>query len=147
MPEVDHVSLKRRLARLLHKWLISPILVVLAVRATLILVHAFASRNKPDLETWHRRVPEGEFTRRDLKPGYDLARYLQVEQALDVHGKTSLDGGLEVTPAEDESTAMRVRGDASSRRRCRSPRWPPRRHRSSPPCTCCTGRRPLPTAS
>ncbi|MCZ6835084.1 MAG: alpha/beta hydrolase [Planctomycetota bacterium] len=82
MSDQVHVSFTRRLARRLHKWFITPILIVIAVLLTLVLVQAFASRSMPDLESWHQRVPDGEFTKRDLKPEYDLAQYLQNEQWL-----------------------------------------------------------------
>ena len=50
----DEPRLERRVVRLLVRWSIHPILLVVATLATLQLAQAFASRKMPDLQSWHQ---------------------------------------------------------------------------------------------
>ena len=73
---------KRKLILRIFRWCVHSVLVVIAILATLILVTAFASRSKLDLESWHRDPIDGEFVAADLTAGYTLAQYLVVEETL-----------------------------------------------------------------
>jgi alpha-beta hydrolase superfamily lysophospholipase len=79
---MKHRTWKQHSLRLILRWVLRPVLLLFVIFATLILVGAFASRKKPALETWHRVVPEGEFTAADLEGGFTFAEYLALEDRL-----------------------------------------------------------------
>ena len=64
------------------RWILRVVVIVVAIVATLILVRAFESRKMPDLERWHREAPAGEFTAADLRAGFGLQEYLELENRL-----------------------------------------------------------------
>lgn len=68
-----------------RKWVVRVLRLLglgLAVVATFVLASAYLARQHPDLEAWHREVPEGEFRASDLDEDFDLADYLAIEEAL-----------------------------------------------------------------
>jgi hypothetical protein len=52
------------------------------VIATLLLAAAFNDRRLPDLETWHRSAPQGEFRANDAVAGFGLDDHLRLEDRL-----------------------------------------------------------------
>jgi alpha-beta hydrolase superfamily lysophospholipase len=61
---------------------IKVVLACVLVVATLLLAQAFADRRFPDLESWQKRGPTGEFTAGDAREGYTFADYLRDEERL-----------------------------------------------------------------
>ena len=72
----------RRVLRIVDRWVVRPVLIVIAVLATLILVRAFDARRMPDLKPWHDTIPPGDFTEADLVEGFTFEQYLQLEEKL-----------------------------------------------------------------
>ena len=54
----------------------------ITVLATLWLVRAFESRNKPDMHVWHTYETEQEFRARDYPDGITLGEYFELEDRL-----------------------------------------------------------------
>jgi alpha-beta hydrolase superfamily lysophospholipase len=62
---------------ILRKWLFLIIFVL-----ALLLSGAFLSLRKPDLASWHHKVPKGEFRAQDYSSDYTLAQYQELEARL-----------------------------------------------------------------
>ena len=78
----DELKVKPHIVKVLISWVLHSLLIALAVVMTIVLVTAFASRNKPALEMWHHVPLENEFVAKDLTEDYGLDQYLKLEESL-----------------------------------------------------------------
>ncbi len=71
-----------RVLKALLKLAVRAAVAAFLIVAALLLVTAFADRKLPDLEPWHLSAPPGEFEAGDADPGFGLAEYRTIEDAL-----------------------------------------------------------------